>query len=999
MNRFHVTVMLALAVFPAGAQTFYQKEQVDRLPNQVKRAYRRTDRFMQEAIKGNFRYTPPARTKIDTVFFQGDTLEIQFKDEFAYKPLRPSQVDDIYMHLEQKLGGLARHHPVKVTVKGYSLKELVPDLYQSEKDPGRLAEEREEQGIHVQNISRPYRITEGLNARHIALWNSHGWYYENKLDRWEWQRGTVFTTVEDVLPTSFVLPFLVPMLGHAGADVYLPRERDPQPHEVIVDNADAAYREDPFQNTFSSSPDSSGYGHTPLPYPGGENPFQEGNYRILQLRAGSKAAVSWTPDIPADGEYAVYVSYSTLPDSWDKAHYEVRHAGETTHYIVNQRMGGGTWVYLGTFRFRKGQDPANGSVTLFANGPDGKVLTADAVRFGGGMGDMARNGKTSGRPRWTEGARYYLQYCGFPDTLVYNLSGGQNDYTDDYRSRGRWVNYMRGGRYMEPWITKGKDVPGLHIPIDLSLAFHTDAGHHLGTDSIVGTLGIYSTRDVQFNQKFPNGGDRLVNRDFADLLSTQVVGDIRAQLQPAWTQRELWDQRYSEATYPTVPSALLELLSHQNLADMRYGNDPAFRFLVSRAIYKAMLKFLAEYHQIPYVVQPLPVDRFRAILENGRARLSWHPVNDPLEPTAGAKQYVVYTRTGDGGWNNGVLSDQPSFVTPPLEKGVIYSYKVTAVNEGGESFPSGVLSVCDLKNGKKPVLVIDAFDRVAAPEMICEGNFTGFAGWLDEGVAWGNDLSTIGSEYEFDQTKPWKDDDDPGHGASYDNRTAMLPLGNNFDHVYSHGRAIRDAGYSFVSAARKAVEDSDLALTGYPVVDLAFGEEKTTVSPAGVSKFTVFTPALRQALTAYCQTPGTGLFISGAYIGSDTFASDSREATAPEKDFVKKILGYVGRTDHASAIPRVKATTGSPLPAFDGSFGFNMEYRPDLYRVESPDAIIPADSTGVTILRYEGNNKSAGVACKKASYRTLSLGFPFETITTAEQRAAVMKQILHYLAE
>jgi hypothetical protein len=295
-------------------------------------------------------------------------------------------------------------------------------------------------------------------------------------------------------------------------------------------------------------------------------------------------------------------------------------------------------------------------------------------------------------------------------------------------------------------------------------------------------------------------------------------------------------------------------------------------------------------------------------------------------------------------------------------------------------------------------MIIDAFDRVSAPKVVNEGNFTGFAGWIDEGVVWGNDLSTIGQEYEFDQLRPWKDDDDPGHGATYDHRTGLLPLGNNFDHVYTHGRAIRNAGFSFVSCSRQAVEKGDLKLNGYRLTDLIFGEEKTTRSPAGTMKYTLFTPALRQALENFLQTPRAGLFISGAYAGSDTFVKDEREVPEEEKDFVKKALGYVGRTDQASATPLVKATDGSPLPAFDGSFGFNMDYRSDLYRVESPDAIIPADSTGMTIVRYQGNNKSGGVAFSK-NYKVLTLGFPFETITTSLQRSAVMKQIMDYLSE
>lgn len=997
MNKRYLMMLFLLSGYLAPAQTYYNKEQISELPGKVKRAYRRTAGFLDDATKGKFLYQPPARSKIDTLFFAADSLLIRFKDEFAYKPIRPRQVEDIHNQLENRLRRLARRNQVHATVKGYPLHRLVPNRYLNEKDPSRLSVNNQTRPVHVQNISRPYSVTSGLNNRHLALWNSHGWHYQNKLDRWGWQRATLFTTAEDVLTTSFVLPFVVPMLERAGANVYLPRERDTQPNEVIADNQDSSYAEEPDRSLFATG-QGKAYGHGTHPFQSGQNPFQQGDYRVLYPEPGSKGKVIWSPAIPCDGDYAVYVAYQTLTDSDDKAHYEVRHTGGITHFIVNQQVGGGTWVYLGTFRFQSGKSKEQGSVTLLTNGSKEKVLTADAVRFGGGMGNIARNGKISGRPRWTEAARYYLQYAGFPDTLVFNQQEDKNDYVDDYRSRGRWVNYLQGGRYMEPWTTKGKNVQGLQIPIDLSIAFHTDAGHHPGTDKLVGTLAIYSSRDAEYNQQFPDGEDRLTNRDFADLLSTQITDDIRATMNKDWPQRELWDQRYSEATYPTVPSVLLELLSHQNPADMQYALDPGFRFLVSRSIYKAMLKFLAEYHQIPYVVQPLPVSRFRATLHEGRAKLSWQPVNDPLEPTAKAEQYLVYTRTEDRGWDNGVLIDTTGYLTPVLEKGTIYSFKVAAVNPGGESFPSNILAVCDAGTNAETVMIIDAFDRVSAPEIISEGNFTGFAGWIDEGVAWGNDLSTIGRQYEFNQLQPWKDDDDPGHGATYDDRTAMLPLGNNFDHVYAHGVAIRDAGFSFVSCNRLAAEEGDPELSRYRLADLICGEEKTTTAPDGSLKYMLFTPALRSTLEKFLQTERAGLFISGAYVGSDSFMTNEREVPAQEKDFVKNVLGYVGRTSHASATPLLKATEGSPLPAFDGSFGFNMDYRPDLYRVESPDAIIPADSTGMTIVRYLGNNKSGGVLFRKG-YKVMTLGFPFETITGRDRQSAVMKQILDCLSQ
>ena len=52
--------------------------------------------------------------------------------------------------------------------------------------------------------------------------------------------------------------------------------------------------------------------------------------------------------------------------------------------------------------------------------------------------------KLSGKPRYLEAARYWLQYAGMPDLLVYTPSKGKNDYNDDYMSRAEWVNYLAG---------------------------------------------------------------------------------------------------------------------------------------------------------------------------------------------------------------------------------------------------------------------------------------------------------------------------------------------------------------------------------------------------------------------------------------------------------------------------------------------------------------------------------------------------------------------------
>ena len=84
------------------------------------------------------------------------------------------------------------------------------------------------------------------------------------------------------------------------------------------------------------------------------------------------------------------MSYASLPNSVSDAHYTVHHAGGETSFRVNQRMGGGTWLYLGTFLFDEGRNE-RGRVVLHNESRHKGAVTADAVRFGGGMGIVERS--------------------------------------------------------------------------------------------------------------------------------------------------------------------------------------------------------------------------------------------------------------------------------------------------------------------------------------------------------------------------------------------------------------------------------------------------------------------------------------------------------------------------------------------------------------------------------------------------------------------------------
>ena len=99
------------------------------------------------------------------------------------------------------------------------------------------------------------------------------------------------------------------------------------------------------------------------------------------------------------------------------------------------------------------------------------------------MGNINRGGIKSGLPRCVEGARYTAQWSGAPYS-VYSGKGGEDDYADDINSRSHMVNWMAGGSVYVPTIE------GLKVPLELSLAVHSDAGYAKDFNSLVGSLAI-----------------------------------------------------------------------------------------------------------------------------------------------------------------------------------------------------------------------------------------------------------------------------------------------------------------------------------------------------------------------------------------------------------------------------------------------------------------------------------------------------------------------------
>ena len=890
-------------------------------------------------------------------------LRVYANPAFGYQPFTEENVSAIYRLLKQSLPGPVNYYTLQVYADGKLIEDLVPNAYRKKQDKTRLYGKLEAKGNPwVTNVSRPYEISRGLEGRHIALWQSHGKVYRNERNEWRWQRPRLFCTTEDLFTQSFVVPYLIPMLENAGAVVFTPRERDWQRYEVIVDNntctkgshylevEDKKYR---WQDT-----DKPGFAQKYQQYPDNYNPFTDGTARFIPTQGQpEKAFAEWIPDIPEKGKYAVYVSYQTLPESVSDAKYLVFHNGGVTEFKVNQQMGGSTWVYLGTFEFDKGRNDY-GMVVLSNESSQKGVVCADAVRFGGGMGNIVRGGQVSGVPRYLEGARYWAQWAGMPYP-VYSKSEGKNDYTDDINARSLTVNYLSGGSVYNP------TEKGLKVPFEMTLGLHSDAGFKTD-DELVGSLGIYTT---DFNDgKLNSGVSRYASRDLTDMVLTGLQRDISSRFGVQWARRSMWNRNYSETRLPAVPSMILELLSHQNFADMKWGHNPDFKFTVGRSVYKSVLKYLSTMHGTDYVVQPLPVNHF-AIREGKKKNtftLNWNPVEDVMEPTAKPQGYIVYTRIGYGGFDNGVYVRKPEY-TVKVEPGLTYSFKVTAVNRGGESFPSEILSAYKAKRSKGTLLIVNGFDATSGPAEVNSALLQGFDLKADPGIPDGQTPAYCGYQQGFNRDKAGLETGD-GLGVSDDVLEGRLIAGNTRDYVFVHGKAIQRAGrYSFVSCSDETLESGSTDLTHYDMVDLICGADAKT-----------FSASMREALASYCRQGGC-LLVSGSKWGTNL----------QKDDFGKNVLKctYGGCFSNLSSAPVKGAGT---------SFRIQGGANESIYAVPSMECVMPVEGA-YSAFAYTNGNYGSGTVYRGEDYRTFVLGFPLECVENTDVRTYLMQTIVQTL--
>ncbi len=822
----------------------------------------------------------------------------------------------------------------------------------------------------VENISKPINITKGLKNKHLSIWASHGRFYDQNKGKWRWQRPNMFCTNEDLFTQTIVVPYLIPMLENAGATVFTPRERDWQKNEVIVDNDDATklpyYTEIGINRNWEDAGEK-GFAASKKTYGGCDNPFKDGTTRMAVASPTKGCEISYQPRFTQDGEYAVYVSYPTLDKSIPDAKYIVFHKGRRTVFNVNQRMGGGTWVYLGTFEFAKGCSSDNRVVLTNESAYQG-IVTADAVRFGGGMGVIARDGNTSGLPKCIEGSRYYAQWAGAPES-VYRVKSGTDDYKEDIYSRPYMTNWLAGGSCFAP------RQEGLNVPIELALAVHSDAGFSKDFSSLIGSLTICTTNTG--NGLLASGHSRKRSKTFARMLLDGVRNDI-AGTYGKWNKRNLYDRNYAETRCPIVPSAIIETMSHQNFPDMFMGQDPNFRFTLARSIYKSILRFNSETHDTKYVVTPLaPINVCTEFMSGDTIIIRWDAQRDATEPSATPDSYILYTAIGDYGFDNGIrVNGQACKVK--LMPNTLYNFKVSAVNEGGESFASETVSALYNPKATKTILVVNGFQRLAAPAPINTDTQQGFDIDADPGVWPGKTLGFAGRQICFDKNMIGKEGEG-GLGFCGDELTGHIIAGNTFAYIPIHAKAIISAGaYNIASCSKYAIGRHVADLSKYGCIDLIMGLEKD--DGYSLRQYKTFTPKLQKALYEYTDNGGN-LIVSGAYIGSDM--KSSRDA-----EFVKNVLHI---THNGSTRPGIENT----ISGMGTSFNIYTTLNEENYASTSIDLISPVAPAFCALTENGGH--SVCVAYKGDDSRTFTMGFPFECITSEKKQSMIMRGILNFI--
>jgi N-acetylmuramoyl-L-alanine amidase len=745
-----------------------------------------------------------------------------------------------------------------------------------------------------------------LTGKTVYISAGHGWFWNGSA--WRTQRPVYQGFIEDHNNAEAVAQYLIPYLENAGATVIPVRERDWSTARVIADNDTGAptYTE---WGIWTTGVSGSGY--------------DGGTYRFAVTNAAGAltARATWSMSVPAAGDYAVYAWVYPGTNRVRDAHYTIHHAGGATELTLDQSIHPQTWRYLGTFPFHAGT--ATVMLDNRSSDPTERAVIADAIRLGSGNFDslvglpllapatpyIPRISPTQApnQPWWESSTFYWSQWMG--------LDPAQWEYYNDVVARpmmSRW--YQRAS---------GDDA--------VFISWHTN-----GYDGTVRGTETY----VHNGDTYPRTAG---STELQAAIHSELIADIRAGWDPAWPDRNprsanlgelrmLYDPDYA---YASLPGVLLEIAFHDNPIDANALKEPAFNELAARAVTQGIIKYFGQRDGVNLVLPPEPPTHLR--VENvggGAVRVSWAP--SPVDGIGGAAAtaYRVSTSPDGFAWKAPVTVAGTSATLSGLAAGQTVYARVTAINAGGESFPTEVLGA---RVGEPLALLVNGFDKLNRFELVQEV--------------------------------------DPVEGA---NLRMWIDRMNSRRYIVHHGGAI-PGDVAWDGTSNEAVARGDVRLGDYGIVIWMLGEESSSGDGS-------FNATERDLLTAYLSS-GKSLMVSGSEFGWDLYelGRDPTFLTA------QLHVNYVADDAGTRTARPVAGTAFAGLPDlhFDD---------PDEYWVGYPDVFAPASGAQTALTYVGATTPgAAAVQFASGAQRLLVFGFPFETLRKAE-REPVMAAALDFLS-
>ncbi|MCX7919378.1 MAG: fibronectin type III domain-containing protein, partial [bacterium] len=338
----------------------------------------------------------------------------------------------------------------------------------------------------------------------------------------------------------------------------------------------------------------------------------------------------------------------------------------------------------------------------------------------------------------------------------------------------------------------------------------------------------------------------------------------------------------------------------------------------------------------------------------GSVQLTWcAPTTDSVNLYGGlATSYRVYKSTNGYGFDNGILSTTTTITVSGLTPDQVYFFRVSALNAGGESFPTNTLAVRVRATGTANILIVDGFDRMDR--------------WM---------MPAIRSKSVY-----------YGSDNGYPNRQYM-ELVNSYNYSIQHAIAIANATtanngkFYFDSASNEAVASGLINLSNYKLVVWFTGKESTADETFSSTEQTRVTNFL---------AGGGRLFVSGSEIGWDL----GRTAGSADSTFYSNSL----KARYAGDDSNTDTVTASAYGIFNGLSSFVFDTgRGVTYFVDYPDQLNTISDSSVCLIYSGGSGGNAAIQYWSPTTKVVNFGFPFETIIDSSVRNNVMQRILSFL--